>query len=230
MVVNIEIAAKLTPVNFRCILGSGMPRSSRNPYHHGDLRRALLDATLELAAEKSPAGVSLREAARAAGVSPAAPYRHFRDKQEMLAAAAEEGFRLLLDRIRDAGLDRSSPADRLVEWVAIYVRFAVEQPAHFRLMYGQGSPPKSSTDALQAAARRTFRAFFDTVAEVVGPWRLGPAALREAALEVWALAHGLATLALDGHTLFLGLPPERVHLVARRAARPHIDALLRRAR
>ena len=208
-----------------------MPRSSRSRYHHGDLRRALLDATLALAAEKSPAGVSLREAARGAGVSPAAPYRHFRDKQEMLAAAAEEGFRLLLDRVGGAGLDRSIAADRrLVEWVAIYVRFAVEQPAHFRLMYGQGSPPKSSTDALQAAARQTFRAFFGTVAEVVAPWRLGPAALREVALEVWALAHGMATLALDGQTKFLGLPPERVHLVARRAARAQVDALLRRPR
>src|SRR5688500_11737827 len=87
-----------------------MGRRPREGYHHGDLRRALLDATLRLAAEKSPAGVSLRESAREAGVSPAAPYRHFQDKQNMLAAAAEEGFRILLERIGRSAAQATLPA------------------------------------------------------------------------------------------------------------------------
>jgi AcrR family transcriptional regulator len=207
-----------------------MARSRRKAYHHGALRRALLDATLQLAAEKGPGAVSLREAARLAGVSPAAPYRHFGDKQEMLAAASEEGFRLVLDRVRDAAVKRSSPTESLVEWVALYVRFAVEHPAHFRLMYGQGSPPKSTTGSLQAAARQTFRAFFETVEEVAAPWRLDAATLRELALGIWALAHGMAMLALDGQTLFLGVPPEQVQRVARQAASAHLEALSRSMR
>lgn len=193
-------------------------------YHHGDLRRALLDATLSLAAERSPAGVSLRESARAAGVSQAAPYRHFADKQTMLAAASEEGFRLLLGMTGHLA-GRGRPADQLVEWAGLYVRFAVEHPAHFRLMWGQGSPPKATTPALQAAARDTFQAFFRTVSALAAPWKLGEAELREVALELWSIAHGMATLALDGQTLFLSVAPDRVHEVARRAVETYLKGL-----
>lgn len=207
-----------------------MARRSRKPYHHGDLRRGLLDATLDLAREKSPAGVSLREAATLAGVSQAAPYRHFADKQAMLAAAAEEGFRQLLERVERLGLAERTPAERLLDWVELYVRFAVEQPAHFRLMHGQGSPPKSASPTLQAAARDTFQAFFRTVSGVTAPWRLDETAQREVALELWSIAHGMAMLALDQQTLFLGIPIDRVHTLAVRAAKAYLDGFDARRR
>jgi AcrR family transcriptional regulator len=183
---------------------------------------------LKLAAERSPAGVSLRESAREAGVSQAAPYRHFPDKQTMLAAAAEEGFRLLLAMIDDPAQRAQSPADQIVAWVDVYVRFAIEHPAHFRLMWGQGSPPKATTPALQAVARDTFQAFFRTVSALAAPWKLPPVRLREVALEIWSIAHGMATLALDGQTLFLSVPHERVHEIARRAAATYLQGLRRR--
>jgi len=202
-----------------------MARTRRPAYHHGDLRRALLDATLRLAAERSPAGVSLREAAREAGVSQAAPYRHFRDKQAMLAAAAEEGFSLLLKLIGERPRAQLTAGEQLLEWVDVYVRFAVGHPAHFRLMWGQGSPPKATTATLQALARETFQSFYRTVAAAAAPWRLRVARLREMALELWSIAHGAAMLALDGQTLFLAVPPSRVHELARRAAAGYLEGL-----
>lgn len=205
-----------------------MTARARRPYHHGNLRRALLDATLELAAERSPAGVSLREAARQAGVSQAAPYRHFRDKEEMLAAASEEGFRLTLEAIRAARLGALGPREQIIAWTELYVRFAIEHPAHFRLMYGQGSPPKSSTTGLQAAARETFQSFFAAVQLLAAPWRLERAKQHALALEIWSFAHGLANLALDGQTVFLGVPIERAPEIARRSAETFLDGVARR--
>ena len=221
--VNFRLALKLTGVNTDLNI-HGMPRRRGKQYHHGDLRRALLDATLDLAAERSPAGVSLRESARAAGVSQAAPYRHFPDKQTMLAAASEEGFRLLLRTVGEV-TPSGQPADQLVDWVGVYVRFAVEHPAHFRLMWGQGSPPKASTPSLQDAARETFQAFFRIVSNLTAPWKLRQAELREVALELWSIAHGMATLALDGQTLFLSVARDRIHQVARRAAETYLKGL-----
>jgi AcrR family transcriptional regulator len=201
-----------------------MPRRSGKRYHHGDLRRALLDATLALAAERSPAGVSLRESARVAGVSQTAPYRHFPDKVTMLAVASEEGFQLLLRKIGELP-PSGKPADGLVGWVGVYVQFAIEHPAHFRLMWGQGSPAKATTASLQDVARDTFQAFFRIVASLAAPWKLPQAALREVALELWSIAHGMATLALDGQTLFLSVARDRVHEVARRAAETYLKGL-----
>jgi AcrR family transcriptional regulator len=202
-----------------------MPRRPRKGYHHGDLRRALLDATLRLAAEKSPAGVSLRESAREAGVSPAAPYRHFQDKQNMLAAAAEEGFGIFLERVRQSARQATSPAEQIVAWVGIYVQFAAEYPAHFRLMWGQGSPAKSTTDELQAVAGETFQTFHRIVTDLVAPWKLKLPEVRAVTLEIWSIAHGAATLALDGQTRFLGIPIERVHQNARAAVRSYLAGL-----
>src|SRR6185436_18975083 len=136
-----------------------MPRRQQpKPYHHGNLRRALLDATVELAADVGAAGVTLREAARLAGVSQTAPYRHFNDKQEMLAAAAEEGMVLLLEALQ-AGI-RGAKGDPDAELVAIsvaYVRFALDHTRYFRLMFGHGSPHKSVTPGLQQAVRAVFQ-------------------------------------------------------------------------
>lgn len=190
----------------------------RRTYHHGSLRRALLDATLSLTQELGPAGVTLRQAAERAGVSQAAPYRHFAGKDAMIAAAAEEGFALLrgalLEAARGAAAD---PAERLAAWVACYARFAVGHPAHFRLMFGQASAPKSVTAALQAAARDTFQLLLGTVTELARSRGLEASDGRRLALDVWSVAHGMATLAIDGQTSFLGVPPQRIGAAARAA-------------
>jgi AcrR family transcriptional regulator len=172
------------------------------PYHHGDLRRALLDAALALAAERGAAGVTLREAARIAGVSQTAPYRHFADKQAMLAAVAEEGFHLFDEEIRHAlATAAPDPTTQLVCLGVAYVRFALDHAAHFRLMFGHGSPPKSASPGLQAAARRAFQLFFGTV-ERCAARRPHEVVVKEISFRLWALAHGIATLALEKQILF----------------------------
>src|SRR5258706_13131381 len=104
----------------------------RRSYHHGDLRRALIDATLQLAVERGAAGVTLREAARVAGVSQTAPYRHFADKTDMLAAASEEGFVILAEFMRQAAGPPAEPPQRLAALGVAYVEFDVEDDATLR--------------------------------------------------------------------------------------------------
>src|SRR5262245_19114428 len=108
-----------------------MPK--KRSYHHGDLRRALLDATVRLAGKHGASGVTLREAARLAGVSQTAPYRHFADKTAMLAAASEEGFVRLAEWVAPA-VEIEDPARRIAALCTRYVEFAVEHTDWFRLM------------------------------------------------------------------------------------------------
>src|SRR4051794_27635084 len=107
------------------------------PYHHGDLQRALVDAAVALLAEGGAAAVTLREVARRAGVTHAAPYRHFADKAALLAAVAEEGFRALHDAVARAGAEApDDPLARLAASGQAYLRFAMSHPAHYRVMFG----------------------------------------------------------------------------------------------
>src|SRR3954465_7674531 len=101
-------------------------------YHHGDLRRAVLDAALEVIADAGPGAISLRDLARRAGVSHAAPAHHFKDKAGLLTAIAVEGNELLADSLTDA-LDEERTG--LIDLGVRYVRFALEHPAHFEVMY-----------------------------------------------------------------------------------------------
>lgn len=168
-------------------------------YHHGDLRRALLKGALELLAEGGPAHLTLRAAARRAGVSVAAPYRHFADKREMLAAVAEEGF-LSLQRACEQALAGAGkdPVERFWHHGVAYVRFAVENPAHYRVMFGPEIPDKRAYAALYAAARAAYDGLHDTLryCAAAGLFREDEIELR--AVRAWAQVHGLASLYIDG--------------------------------
>ena len=142
--------------------------STSRPYHHGDLPAALLDAALALLEAGEP--LSLRAVARRAGVSPTAPYRHYADKEALLAALATYGFAQLADRL-DAAAELTDMAEQ-------YVAFALAHPGLFRLMYGRPTA--------NAAAART--------AEILAS-RLAAPALQ---IGAWAMVHGLAVLLLDG--------------------------------
>ena len=128
----------------------------RDSYHHGDLRNALVNIGVAMLAEEGVEALSLRGLARRAGVSHNAPYQHFADKDALLAAIAEQGFGLLADAIEssqtDAGTD--SFRERLIAAGQGYVRFAIEHPHHFRLMFG----PQTHADygSLSTAARASF--------------------------------------------------------------------------
>ncbi|MEZ5787766.1 MAG: TetR/AcrR family transcriptional regulator [Xanthobacteraceae bacterium] len=171
--------------------GPGGPRG----YHHGNLKEALIRAALELIAQKGPAGFTFAEAARWAGVSPAAPYRHFRDREELLASVALRGFEAFeqaLARAWDNGRpDAMAALDRLGK---AYLAFARTEPAYYSAMFEAGVCPDANAE-LQAAGDRAF-AILRTAAEALiaeMPVKTRPPALM-LALHIWAMAHGIASL------------------------------------
>ena len=164
-------------------------------YHHGNLKEALLRAALELIAQKGPAGFTFAEAARWAGVSPAAPYRHFRDRDELLASVALRGFNQFeaaLARAWDDGRpDAFTALDRLGK---TYLEFARAEPAYYSAMFEAGIPPAISAE-LREASDRAF-AVLRAAAEKLCATALAqsrPPALM-VALHIWAMAHGVASL------------------------------------
>src|SRR5271166_4480361 len=109
--------------------------AAKQPYHHGNLKQSLLDSAVELIGEVGPEAFTLREVARRAGVSHNAPYRHFRDKDDLLAAVAAQGFRELTEAMREAGQRQSSSLEKLKQSGVAYVAFAVRRPEHFTVMF-----------------------------------------------------------------------------------------------
>lgn len=173
-------------------------------YHHGDLRSALLQAAHDILAEHGVPGLTLREVARRAGVSPMAPYRHFMDKDALLAAVAEEGFRKLEQRLRDT--PHADPMGDLIAQGAAYVRFACDEPALYRLMFGpflRRFEDHPGLKAAMSAARATFTgAIAAALPEIDEPAR------HDVVLAAWSLSHGLASLLVDGRLSGIAAQPE----------------------
>lgn len=168
-------------------------------YHHGDLRRALLDAALARLADGGAAGLSLRGLARDAGVSPTAVYRHFADKDELLAAIATEGFEGLRAETLAGGEEGGAdPEGRLLGIGWGYVRFAREHPAHYRLMFGPQMVDKARHPALEKAATASYAVLEDAVRAGVEAGALTPPDVRLLSTAAWSLVHGLAMLIIDG--------------------------------
>ncbi|MFJ8798416.1 TetR/AcrR family transcriptional regulator [Streptomyces sp. NPDC102487] len=162
------------------------PSDSARPYHHGDLRRAILGAALDVIGAEGPTALSLRDLARRAGVSHAAPAHHFKDRTGLLTAIAAEGYALLA-----AALDT---ADDLRDAGVRYVRFAREHPAHFQVMF---SPELLRGNDLELTAARTLAGerLRAAVSDVPTEGRGEDARL--AGVAAWSLAHGFATLLLS---------------------------------
>jgi AcrR family transcriptional regulator len=161
------------------------------PYHHGDLRRVLLEEAVASLRESGPAALSLRDLARRAGVSHAAPAHHFGDKRGLLTAVAAEGFRRLA-----ASLGATYEATRDFAEVGVaYVRFAVEERPYFDVMF---RPDLYDPDDPELVAAR-----WASGAALYGPAATVSEAPVEAGIAAWSLVHGLATLGLAGN-----LPPE----------------------
>lgn len=171
--------------------GRGGPRG----YHHGNLKEALLRAALELIAEKGPAGFTFAEAARWAGVSPAAPYRHFRDRDELLASVALRGFQrfeVALARAWDDGRpDAFAALDRLGK---AYLEFARVEPAYYSAMFEAGIPLAISPE-LREAGDRAFAVLRGAAEKLCAqmPAQRRPPTLM-VALHIWAMSHGIASL------------------------------------
>jgi AcrR family transcriptional regulator len=186
-------------------------RNGPRGYHHGNLKEALLRAALELIAKKGPAGFTFAEAARWAGVSPAAPYRHFRDRDELLSSIAQRGFDLFetaLARAWDAG--RPDPFTAFDRIGKAYLAFARNEPASYSAMFEAGIPLDSSPE-LREAGERAFAVLKGATEALVAtmPAQSRPPVLMMA-LHIWALSHGIASLFGRGDAArrTLPMPPE----------------------
>ena len=172
------------------------PRDS-TMYHHGDLPNALLAAVAEIVEEKGAANVSLREAARRAGVSHSAPAHHFGDKEGMLAAFAERGFEILGDEMATAVQDAGGSAlDHLAGVGAAYVRFAVDRTPYFDVMFRSGIDTPSH-EHLYARAASTLAVLIGAVDDLISEGGYTEVDPRHLTVYFWSLAHGLASLAVD---------------------------------
>jgi AcrR family transcriptional regulator len=164
--------------------------TSKATYHHGDLRAALVHAAMELLEESGEADLSLRAVARRAGVSPAAPYRHYADREALISAVAAVGYRELAERLAAAHPSPSTP-EQLASVAIAYVQFALERPALFRIMFTE---PCDRDNDERLAATAAVSQYVRAIVE-----RTFPQADAEAlATAIWALVHGLAFLHLDG--------------------------------
>jgi AcrR family transcriptional regulator len=203
-----------------------------HPYHHGDLRRALIDAAMAMVREEQDWTFSLRGVARRAGVSHNAPYNHFANKRELLAAVAAAGFVALRGRML-AGIARTKSAEAALMKSGIeYVKFGLDNPAHYRLMFGSAlmtaanRRPKSVTDAAEGA-KAVLVEIIDRGAKA-GIFAVSPRnekELRNAVLFAWSAVHGLTMLAIDGR---VGPSPLKMDKIAEKLVHSVYYGLARR--
>ena len=181
--------------------------TSSRPYHHGDLRRALIDAGVAIVTEEQNWGFSLREVARRAGVSHNAPYNHFAEKRDLLDAVAAVGFDTLRHEMRSAMDDSGDAATSLLSIARAYVTFAAGNPALYRLMFGSelakvdGIRPELSA-AAGSGAKMVLR---DVIVQGAGEHLFcvngnDESSIAMAVLSAWSTVHGLAMLVVDGKT------------------------------
>jgi AcrR family transcriptional regulator len=173
-----------------------MPR--KKSYHHGDLKNALIKAGADILSKEGVSALSLRKVAQKAGVSHAAPYAHFTDKQALIAAISTEGYKKLYEKIAQVAEQyRSDPLRRLVEASWAYVQFALDEPDHFKVTLSGMIEKEQDYPAFVETARQTFSLVVDVVAQCqqAGILRKGAADLT--AVGVWALIHGFVTLLLE---------------------------------
>ncbi len=174
-----------------CSKHGGGPRG----YHHGNLKEALVRAALDLIAAKGPSGFTFAEAARSAGVSPAAPYRHFRDRDDLLVDVARRGFEQFEAALRTAWDDgRPTSLAALDRIGKAYLHFARTEPAYYAAMFEASIPHGADADLAQAG-ERAFSVIREAAERLVAevPARGRPPALM-VALHIWSLAHGIAAL------------------------------------
>lgn len=163
-------------------------------YHHGNLRQALVDAALRLIEQKGPQGLTLSEAAKDAGVTPAAVYRHFAGREDLIAECARQGYEIFADVIEHAYASGASPLAAFEATGRAYLAFARKFPGHYVAMFESGISVNANAGLAHAAARA--RAVLETAAAALSdripPEKRPPAAMFSA--HIWALSHGVVEL------------------------------------
>jgi AcrR family transcriptional regulator len=171
------------------------------PYHHANLREELLLAAIRLIAEVGPTAFTLREVARRAGVSHNAPYRHFRDRDDLMAAVAAQGFRELTLAMVEASARRSDPVERLKRAGLGYVTFALRRPEHFTVMFDAPRSRRKHPESAEAGDQ-AFATLLGLVKGCQDAGRLPSGDSHQMALLAWTMVHGIAKLAITGRLPF----------------------------
>jgi AcrR family transcriptional regulator len=186
----------------------------RDTYHHGDLKRALTEAALELVTEKGPKGFTLREVARRAGVSAAAPYRHFSDKAQLLGAVATQGFIQLHATLSAATDEKADLTRQVLDMGRAYVRWAVTHPDYYQVMFGS-ELDKSDKRELLTAGARAFDDLLDAIVRCQQAKLVPAGDPREIAGPTWSLLHGISMLTIGSDFSHVGIREDPQELAER---------------
>ena len=188
---------------------------SRSKYHHGELRSALVSLAVKEIARAGVEKLSLRSLARQAGVSPTAPFRHFPDKQTLLAGIAIEGFEELARRLTETSESNAGIEDRFIELGATYVGFAQDFPVHYQLMFGAVLGDFSASKELQEASAASYAVLDTTLTEIKNNQQLDHDVATLGGL-VWSTVHGMASLVFNVPTARM---PKAADAAPRRAVK-----------
>ena len=191
-------------------------RKPARPYHHGNLRRGLLDEALATIGKEGIDGLTLREIGARLGVSRTALYRHFADKRALLAAVATEGFRMLREQLVAAWEEGGRDQAAFEAMGAAYVRFAAANPAHYRVMFGGFVDPNACDAELAAEAAGAFQALVDALAALQRDAVVRSDDTLLMARYVWAVVHGVAMLGIDGQLREPGAADGLMHYATER--------------
>ncbi|GAA6135593.1 TetR/AcrR family transcriptional regulator [Oceaniserpentilla sp. 4NH20-0058] len=189
--------------------------SANQPYHHGNLRLALINASVDIIRAQGVAGLSLRKLADAVGVSRTAPYHHFKDKDALLAAVASEGFSVLHKLLDQVSIEPNDPLNKILERsVMDYLNFAIKHPTEYELMFGAALWQDKQQAEFQRTAKDCFRQYVILFEKLQSSSKINTqeSPLRLAQI-TWATLHGLARLASDG----VFAQKEDIHSIAQTA-------------
>lgn len=173
---------------------------NKDSYHHGHLRTALIKAALKLIEKKGVKSLTLREIAKHAKVSHSAPYRHFRDKDDLMTAVAAEGFEMLVKETHKRfETIPDDPLSRFRESGLAYIDFAIAHSSHFRVMFGLGDNRKQTPPALKKASGESFNILLDSITACQEKKYVKAGDPMELALCAWSIVHGFAMLYIEGY-------------------------------
>ena len=207
------------------------PAPPPKPYHHGDLRRALIEAALQLAEQGGAAAVSVREAARRAGVSPGAPFRHFPSRDALMQAVAEEAQRRFRAEI-GAALAAADPGDPLGRFRCFglaYLRWAMRNPTHFEIISSRRFFDHDRAVAISGDNAELIELTERTLAEAFAAGQLRPADLKQVQIAGRALVYGFARMNIDGHFPRWGVAAPEAERTAEAILDLFIEGIARRA-
>ncbi len=193
----------------------------KRSYHHGDARTALIDVATQLLITKGAAKLSMREAARLVGIDPAACYRHFRDKNALLIAIAQIGFLQLSNKMLTDAPKTLEAESRVIALGHAYIDFAINQPEHFRLMFGGSGLPSLSPKLRSPDIKQTAYEQLEGCLQDWASQRNAVPDISQLALMIWANVHGISRLMVDGA---IQLGPSELHALTEQSIKACLDS------